>query len=257
MDQDPAGNGGGGVNSAFGWLFDPEHWSGPTGFPARIMEHLGYTGLAVLVAALIAVPLGATIGHTGRGTFLVAGLSNGLRALPELGLLTLLVLLTWVGLLPVVIALVVLAIPPVLAGTYAGVRNVDRSVVDAAHGMGMRGSSVLWQVELPNALPLIIGGIRAATLQVIATATIAAYVSLGGLGRFVIDGNNAGAGSPDGYAQMAAGAIAVALLALLMEGVLALLAWMVVSPGVRNESRAGRAVRQRRGPTTDLVENPT
>ncbi|HEX2132944.1 MAG TPA: ABC transporter permease [Actinophytocola sp.] len=245
------------MNSAFAWLFDPEHWSGPTGFPARILEHLTYTGLAVLIAAAIAVPLGAVIGHTGRGTFLVAGLSNGLRALPELGLLTLLVLLTWVGLLPVVISLVILAIPPILAGTYAGVRNVDRSAVDAAHGMGMRGPTVLTRVELPNALPLIIGGIRAATLQVIATATIAAYVSLGGLGRFVIDGNNAGAGSPDGYPQMAAGAIAVAVLALLMEGLLELVERVVVSPGVRNQTRARRAVRLRRRPTTDLVENPT
>ena len=245
------------MNSTFTWLFDPEHWSGPTGIPARILEHLGYTALTVLIAAVIAVPLGAIIGHTGRGTFLVAGLSNGLRALPELGLLTLLVLLTYVGLMPVVISLVILAIPPVLAGTYAGIRNVDRSVVDAAHGMGMRGSTVLLQVELPNALPLILGGIRAATLQVIATATIAAYVSLGGLGRFVIDGNNAGAGSPDGYPQMAAGAIVVALLALAVEGVLALVERGVVSPGVRNATKTQRTSRLRRRPTTDLVENPT
>lgn len=229
------------MNSAFEWLFDPEHWSGPTGFPARILEHLGYTGLSVLVAALIAVPVGAVIGHTGRGTFLVAGLSNGLRALPELGLLTLLVLLTYVGLLPVVVSLVILALPPVLAGAYAGVRNVDASVVDAARGMGMRGPAVLWRVELPNALPLIVGGIRSATLQVIATATIAAYVSLGGLGRFVIDGNNAGPGSPDGYPQMAAGAVAVAALALAVEGVLALAQRLVVSPGLRHSNVVGKS----------------
>jgi osmoprotectant transport system permease protein len=245
VGQSSAGNGGQGVNAAFEWLFDPEHWSGPTGFPARILEHLGYTGLSVLIAAVIAVPVGAVIGHTGRGTFLVAGLSNGLRALPELGLLTLLVLLTYVGLLPVVISLVVLALPPVLAGTYAGIRNVDRSVVDAARGMGMHGSAVLLRVELPNALPLIIGGIRSATLQVIATATIAAYVSLGGLGRFVIDGNNAGAGSPDGYPQMVAGAVAVAVLALVVEGVLALVQRLVVSPGLRTSPVRGRRVQRR------------
>jgi osmoprotectant transport system permease protein len=244
------------MNATFAWLFDPEHWSGPNGIPARIGEHLGYTALSVLVAAAIAVPLGAVIGHTGRGTFLVAGLSNGLRALPELGLLTLLVLLTYVGLLPVVISLVVLAVPPILAGTYSGIRNVDRSVVDAAHGMGMRSSTVLVRVELPNALPLVLGGIRAATLQVIATATIAAYVSLGGLGRFVIDGNNAGPGSPNGYPQMAAGAIVVAVLALVVEGVLALLERAVVSPGVRDTARRGRSFRLRRRPTGDLVENP-
>jgi osmoprotectant transport system permease protein len=245
------------VNSALTWLFAGEHWSGPTGIPARILEHLGYTALTVLIAAVIAVPLGAIIGHTGKGTFLVAGLSNGLRALPELGLLTLLVLLTYVGLLPVVISLVVLALPPVLAGTYAGIRNVDRSVVDAARGMGMRESKILTQVELPNALPLILGGIRSATLQVIATATIAAYVSLGGLGRFVIDGNNAGAGSPDGYPQMAAGAIIIAVLALVIEGVLEVVQRIAVSPGLRNTATRQRTARIWRKPTPDLVGKST
>jgi osmoprotectant transport system permease protein len=245
------------VNSALTWLFDPNHWSGPTGIPTRILEHLGYTALTVLVAAAIAVPLGAIIGHTGRGTFLIAGVSNGLRALPEIGLLTLLVLLTYVGLLPVVVSLVILALPPILAGTYAGIRNVDRAVVDAAQGMGMRGSTVLWKVELPNALPLILGGIRSATLQVIATATIAAYVSLGGLGRFVIDGNAAGAGTPDGYPQMAAGAIVIAVLALVVEGVLEVVQRVAVSPGLRNAATRRRTARIWRKPTPDLVSRST
>lgn len=245
------------MNSALTWLFEPAHWTGPTGIPARILEHLGYTALTVLIAAVIAVPIGALIGHTGRGTFVVAGLSNGLRALPELGLLTLLVLLTYVGLMPVVFSLVILALPPILAGTYAGVRNVDGAVVDAARGMGMRGSSVLWKVELPNALPLILGGIRSATLQVIATATIAAYVALGGLGRFVIDGNNAGAGSPDGYPQMAAGAIVIAVLALVVEGVLEIVQRMAVSPGLRNAATRKRTARIWRRPATDLVSRST
>jgi len=255
--MDPRTAGGEPVNAAFDWLFNAAHWSAQTGIPARILEHLGYTALTVLVAAAIAVPLGAIIGHTGRGTFLIAGLSNGLRALPELGLLTLLVLLTYVGLLPVVISLVILALPPILAGTYAGIRNVDRAVVDAAQGMGMRGSSVLVQVELPNALPLILGGIRSAALQVIATATIAAYVGLGGLGRFVIDGNNAGAGSPDGYPQMAAGAIVIAVLALVVEGVLEVVQRMAVSPGLRNAATRKRTARIWRKPTPDLVSRST
>jgi len=255
--MDPRAAGGEPVNSALDWLFNPDHWTGPTGIPTRILEHLGYTALTVVVAAAIAVPIGAVIGHTGRGTFLIAGLSNGLRALPELGLLTLLVLLTYVGLLPVVISLVILALPPILAGTYAGVRNVDRAVVDAAQGMGMRGSTVLWKVELPNALPLILGGIRSATLQVIATATIAAYVALGGLGRFVIDGNNAGAGSPDGYPQMAAGAIVIALLALVVEGVLEVVQRLAVSPGLRNATTRGRVSRIWRKPTPELVGRST
>jgi osmoprotectant transport system permease protein len=255
--MDPREAGGEPVNAAFNWLFDADHWSGPTGIPARILEHLGYTALTVLVAAAIAIPLGAIIGHTGRGTFLIAGLSNGLRALPELGLLTLLVLLTYVGLLPVVISLVILALPPILAGTYAGVRNVDRAVVDAAEGMGMRGSTVLWKVELPNALPLILGGIRSATLQVIATATIAAYVALGGLGRFVIDGSYAGAGTPDGYPQMAAGAIVIAVLALVVEGVLEIVQRVAVSPGLRNAATRRRTARIWRKPTPDLVSRST
>ena len=242
------------MNSALSWLFDPAHWRGQEGFPTRIVQHLWYTVLTVVIAAAIAIPIGALVGHTGRGTFLVAGVSNWLRSLPELGLLTLLVLLTYVGLLPVVISLVILAIPPVLAGTYAGVRNVDPSVVDAARGMGMRESTVLWKVELPNALPLILGGIRSAALQVIATATIAAYVSLGGLGRFVIDGNNSGPGSPDGYPQMAAGAIMIAALALVVEGVLEVVQRMAVSQGLRNTATRKRTARIWRRPTPDLVK---
>ncbi len=245
------------MNSALNWLFDSTHWTGPTGIPARILEHLGYTALTVLLAAVIAIPLGALIGHTGRGTFLVAGLSNGLRALPELGLLTLLVLLTYVGLLPVVVSLVILALPPILAGTYAGIRNVDGAVVDAARGMGMRESTILSRVELPNALPLILGGLRSATLQVIATATIAAYVGLGGLGRFVIDGNNSGAGSPNGYPQMAAGAIVIAVLALVIEGVLEIVQRVAVSPGLRNTATRRRTARIWRRPTPNLVSEST
>lgn len=170
----------GGDMTYFGWLFDGANWTGPTGILARLAEHLGYTALTLLVAVVIAVPLGAWIGHTGRGGFVVVGLANGLRALPTLGLLVLLATLTGLSLVGPIITLIVLAVPAVLAGTYAGIRNVDPAVVDAATGMGMRGSEVLWKVELPNALPLIIGGLRSATLQVIATATIAAYVSLGG-----------------------------------------------------------------------------
>ncbi|TCO65740.1 ABC transporter permease [Actinocrispum wychmicini] len=223
---------------AFDWLGNAEHWSGSEGIPTRIVEHLGYTGLAVLFGAIIAVPLGALIGHTGKGGAVV-GAANGLRAIPELGLLVLLVLLMGIGVLPVTIALVVLAIPPLLAGTYSGIRNVDPSVVDAARGMGMTGWRVLWSVELPNALPLMLAGLRSATLQVIATATIAAYVSLGGLGRYVIDGQYA-----RDFPQMLGGAIVVAALALVVEGLLLLLQWLVVSRGLRgNPTRR----RDRRG----------
>ncbi|RJQ80994.1 ABC transporter permease [Pseudonocardiaceae bacterium YIM PH 21723] len=210
------------------WFADPKHWSGFDGVPVRVLEHLEYTALAVFIAALIAIPLGAYIGHTGRGGFLVVGLANGLRALPELGLLILLVLLMGIGLLPVTLALIVLAIPPLLAGTYAGVRNVDRAVVDAARGMGMRELAVLRKVELPNALPLILGGLRAATLQVISTATIAAYVSLGGLGVFVFVGQYT-----RDFPQMLAGAVLIAGLAGAIELLLMFVQRRLVSPGLQ------------------------
>lgn len=225
------------------WFLDGSHWTGYAGVPVRVLEHLEYSTLAVLVGIVVAVPLGALVGHTGRGGFLLVGLANGLRALPDLGLLVLLVLLTSIGLVPVIVALAVLAIPPLLAGTYSGVRNVDRTVVDAARGMGMRESGVLLRVELPNALPLMIGGLRSAMLQVIATTAIAAYVGFGGLGRLLFDGL-----SVRDYAQMAAGALLVAALALVVEAALAGMQRLVVSPGLRD---AGRRVRMPIGPKND------
>ena len=212
----------------FSYLFDPANWAGSQGIPARLVEHLGYTALTLLVALVIAIPLGAWIGHTGRGGFLVVGLANGLRALPTLGLLVLIVGAIGLGLLGPIAALVILAVPPILAGTYAGVRNVDAAVVDAARGMGMREREVLLGVELPNALPLIIGGIRSSVLQVISTATIAAYVALGGLGRLIIDGL-----AVRDFPQMVAGSLLVALLAIVADLLLAGLQKLLVSPGLR------------------------
>jgi osmoprotectant transport system permease protein len=216
------------VSEVIAWFADPQNWQGSSGVPNRVLEHLGYTLQAVLLAVLVAVPLGAVIGHTGRGGFLLVGIANGLRALPELGLLILLVLLTGIGLLPLTVTLFVLAVPPLLAGTYAGVRNADPAVVDAARGIGMREREVLLKVELPIALPLVIGGLRTATLQVIATAAIGAYISLGGLGRYLIDGL-----ALNDYPRMVAGAVLIALLALVVEGLLAGLQRLIVSPGLR------------------------
>jgi osmoprotectant transport system permease protein len=210
------------------WFADPDQWQGRSGIPTRLVEHLTYTVQAVVIAAVIAVPLGGLIGHTGRGGFLLVGIANGLRALPELGLLILLVLLTGIGVLPLTMTLVVLAIPPLLAGTYAGIRNADPAVVDAARGVGMREGDVLMKVEFPIALPLMIAGLRTATLQVIATAAIGAYISLGGLGRYLIDGL-----ALNDYTRMAGGAVLIALLALVVEGLLAALQRLVVSPGLR------------------------
>jgi osmoprotectant transport system permease protein len=222
----------------FGWLFDAANWTGQGGVFQRLLEHLGYTALTMAIAMVLAIPLGAWIGHTGRGGFLVVGLANGLRALPTLGLLVLLVGAIGIGLIGPLIALVILAVPPILAGTYAGVRNVDSAVVDAARGMGMRGRDVLFRVELPNALPLVVGGIRSSTLQVISTATIAAYVALGGLGRFIVDGL-----AIRDFPEMIAGSILVAALAIAADLLLAALQKTLVSPGLQAAPSRGRRLR--------------
>ncbi len=223
------------------WFSDPENWTGTSGVPNRVFEHLQYSILPLLIAVLIAVPLGAVIGHTGRGGFLVVGTANGMRALPELGVLYILVSYLGVGLDAVTVALVILAIPPLLAGTYAGVSNVDRSVVDAARGMGMTERTILTRVELPNALPLILGGLRTATLQVVATAAIAAFVGVGGLGRYIVDGL-----AVNDYTRLAVGALLIAVLALTLDALLAGLQRLIVSPGLRKGGPGGR----RRGPAT-------
>lgn len=184
-----------------------------------------YTALAVTASALIAIPTGLVIGHTGRGALVVVTAINGLRALPTLGVLLLAVLLWGLGLGPPIVALMLLGIPPLLAGTYAGVSNVDPKVVDAARSMGMTEPRVLLRVEVPNALPLIIGGLRTATLQVVATATVAAYASLGGLGRYLIDGIKVRQ-----FHIALVGALLVAALALILDAALAFAVWVSV-PG--------------------------
>jgi osmoprotectant transport system permease protein len=233
------------------YLFDPQSWVGSQGVPARLVEHLGYTALTLLIAVVIAVPIGAWIGHTGRGGFLVVGVANGLRALPTLGLLVLIVGAIGLGLLGPIVALVILAVPPILAGTYAGVRNVDAAVVDAARGMGMHEREVLLGVELPNALPLIIGGIRSAVLQVISTATIAAYVALGGLGRYIIDGL-----AVRDFPKMVAGSLLVALLAIVADLLLAGLQKLLVSPGLRAAPAVPRRLRLVSSSSPDNAQNP-
>jgi osmoprotectant transport system permease protein len=213
------------VQQALSFIFTAANWGGPAGLAARIGEHLQYTIVAVLVSALIAIPIGMLIGHTGRGTFVVVAGVNALRALPTLGVLLLGVLLWGLGLVPPTVALMLLGIPPLLAGTYAGIANVDRAVVDAARSMGMTESRVLMRVEVPNALPLILGGLRTATLQIVATATVAAYASLGGLGRYLIDGIKVRQ-----FHIALVGALMVTALALVLDAALAFAVWASV-PG--------------------------
>lgn len=206
------------IGQGLSWLFTSAHWSGDDGFPHRILQHLGYTTLTVVIAAAIALPLGLWIGHTGRLRGLAIGITGALRALPTLALVVIMVLWRGIGLTPPTVALVVLAIPPLLAGAYAGLESVDRQTVDAARAIGMTEWQVLGRVEIPLALPLILGGLRSAVLQVIATATVAAYVGLGGLGRYLIDGL-----AVRDYPQMLAGATVVVVLALLLDGGFAVL----------------------------------
>jgi osmoprotectant transport system permease protein len=198
------------------WLTDSTQWSGDDGVPHRMVEHLGYTAETVVIASVIAIPLGLWIGHTGRFRTVAVAVTGAMRALPTLGLLTYIVLMTGIGLTAPLVALVVLAIPPLLAGAYAGLESVDRQTIDAARAVGMTEWQILTKVEVPLALPLIVGGIRSATLQVVATATVAAFVSLGGLGRYIIDGQ-----AIQDYPQMLGGSVLVVALALVLDGVFA------------------------------------
>ena len=215
------------VNQVLAWLTEPAQWSGPDGIPVRLLQHLWYSLLATAIAAAIALPVGVLIGHTGRGALLVVNLTNLGRAIPSLGIIILVFFLAGYGIVPVLVSLTALAIPPIVTNSYAGVRSVDPEVREAAEGMGMRGRQVLWQVELPVAMPLIMAGIRTAAVQVVATATLAAYVGLGGLGRYLIDGF-----SQRDLPQVVGGAILVALLSLLTELLLGRVQSLVVSPGL-------------------------
>lgn len=197
------------LKNLLSWLTSPAQWSGPEGIAARVLEHLEYSVLATLAAAVIALPIGLLIGHTGRGAFLAVNLSSFGRALPTVGLVTLVFLAGGLSVWPVYVSLVALAVPVIITNTYAGMAAVDPEVKDAAKGVGLRGRQVLWQVELPLALPLIMTGVRLATVQVVATATIAAYVSFGGLGRYVFDGL-----AQRDLVQVLGGAALVAVLAV-------------------------------------------
>jgi len=221
------------------WLTDPANWSGAGSIPFQVLMHLVYSLVALLIAAAVAVPLGLFVGHTGKGESLIMGSVNAMRALPTLGLLILLVLLiaptianNLAFVIPALIVLVLLAIPPILSGVASGIRAIDRSVIDAARGMGFSTAQIVWRIEIPCALPLTLSGVRGATLQVVSTATVAAYVSLDGLGRFIIDGR-----AGNDYAEMAGGSLVLALLAILLELAFALLSRGLVSPGLTRRTR--------------------
>ncbi|HET7141300.1 MAG TPA: ABC transporter permease [Candidatus Limnocylindria bacterium] len=213
---------------AWDWLRSPGQWQGTDSIPLRVLQHLGYTGLALLVAALIALPIGVAVGHSGRGGFLVVNMANAWRAIPTLGLLIFMVILIGFSILAWLVPLVVLAIPPILVNAYEGVAGVDADLKDAARGMGMTDWQILRKVEVPVALPLIMLGLRTGAIFVVATATIAAEIGLGGLGRYIIDGL-----AQNNYGEVAGGAVLVVILALIVQVVFVGLRRLVVPAPLR------------------------
>ncbi|MDN3297918.1 ABC transporter permease [Streptomyces ficellus] len=205
------------VADAWVWLTTGTNWQGESGVGNRLGEHLWFTGVCLALSCLIALPLALWLGHIGRGGALAVNLSNAGRAVPTLAVLVLLTItpLGRHGDLPTVIALVLFAVPPLLTNAYVGMREVDRAVVEAARGMGMSGGQVFRKVELPLAYPMVMTGLRSATVQVVATATLAAMAGGGGLGRVITAGFNT-----NNTPQVVAGALVVGALALLAEGVL-------------------------------------
>jgi osmoprotectant transport system permease protein len=211
---------------AFVYLNDPFNWTSARGILFLAGQHLRIAGLAMLIALVVAVPPAVWLGHTGRGGSFLLGLSNVSRAVPTLAILTIFAV-TPIGftIWAPVIALALFAVPPVLANTYVGFREVDRDVVEAARAMGMSGRQVVLRAELPLALPLLMTGIRTAAVQVVATATLAALLGGGTLGAVI----RSGFGRQD-YGVVVAGALLVAGLALLTDAVLGTLSW-AVTPG--------------------------
>ena len=228
---------------AFAWLFAPEQYTGPYGLPTLLAQHLGYTAVSVLVAAAIAFPAGWLIGHTGKGREIAVAISGAARAIPSFGLLVLLVLVLGVVRTPMaaVITFVLLAIPSLLAGAYTGLEAIDRRVIDAARAVGMTEWQIFTRVELRLGLPLLIGGLRSALLQVIATVTIGAYVNIGGLGWPIIQGIPLRR-----FDQVLGGAIVVAVLALIVDLLMALAQRASVPAGVRAQQAAPTSSPSRR-----------
>lgn len=216
------------IIDAIGFILDPANASGPSGVLTRLGEHLYVTLLVVLIAVVIAVPLGFWIGHTGKGKGVAVALSGAIRALPTLAVLTMIALAVGIGLTAPVVALTILAVPPALAGAYAGFEAIDRKTIDAARAVGMTEWQILTKVEIPLGLPLLIGGLRSTVLQVVATATLATITGMGGLGVFIFSGVNT-----QNIQQMLVGSILVIAVALVLDGVLALTQRLVVPAGVR------------------------
>lgn len=217
------------------WLLDAAHYQGSDAVQTRILEHLELSGLAVLVAAAIALPIALYSGHTGRFGFLLINVANIGRTVPSLALLAFALPISFalglgLGFWPTLIALVPLAIPPILTNAYVAVRNVDRDVIEAARGMGLSERAILGRIELPLGLPLVLAGTRTAAVNVVATATLGALVAGGGLGRYIVDGL-----ALQEYDRLFVGALLVALLAIAVEVAFGIFERLSTSPGIRAE----------------------
>jgi osmoprotectant transport system permease protein len=217
------------VAEAVTWLNDPLNWTGPSGIPARTVEHLGMAAAAMLIATAIALPVGVWLGHARRGGGGAVMLANASRALPTLALL-LIFASTPIGFgnRAVVVAAAVFAVPPILTNAYTGVLGVDPDVRDAARGMGLSSGRSLVQMELPLAVPLVAAGLRTATVQVIATIPLAALVGGGGLGPIIVSGF-----ANRRFGEVLAGAFLVTAVCLLAEAVLAVAQRAVTPAGLR------------------------
>ncbi len=238
------------MEEIFGFFLDPANWEGARGIPARLLEHVFISAVAIVAATIIALPIGLYIGHTGRGANLAINLANIGRAVPSYAVLVMVLPLALalapvlgysptlgLNFIPIFISMILLAIPPILVSAYAGLRSVDRDLIEAGRGMGLREGQILRSIEVPIASSILIGGFRTAILQVIATATIGAILSGGGLGRFIFDGLNQGLA---GRSSIYAGAILVTALAVVVDFVLAMIQRRLVPRGLRADQALAR-----------------
>lgn len=217
------------VTETLKWLTSARTWSaGGNDLLGRSMEHLQFSVLAVVIAALLAVPVGWYMGHTGKFAGSVVGITGAARALPTLGLITLFGLLMGIGLLPPMIALIILAIPSILAGTYSGIGSINSAVLDAARAQGFTTLQIVARVHLPLGIAMIVGGLRSAFIQVMSTATLAAYVGAGGLGRFIFQGINT-----QNTPMMLGTAVWIMVLVIIVDVLFALIQRIATPAGVR------------------------
>jgi osmoprotectant transport system permease protein len=230
------------LESVLDWFSDPIHWQGPNGIPARLAEHIAISSVSLAIALLIGLPIGIWVGHTGRFTTLAVNIANLGRALPSIAVIAI-VLPTTAAIdpsagfkvYPTLIAMVVLAVPPILVNAYVGLASVDRDLIEAGRGIGMRERQRLWRVELPIALPIVIAGIRLAAVQIVATATLGAVFGFGGLGRYLVDGV-----AQRDQGQTWGGVILVATLAIATELAFTLIQRVTTPAGLRLERERAR-----------------